>query len=723
MTSLLARLGQVESRIAQTSIWRSGKRKRESSSGGGGGVCWTCRAQRTRGYADDALRIPSGSYLFPPRSEIEEVDKPYQRPTKGWRFGRAQLTHKNDERSDSEGFKTSTSLDDVHLKADQRESAQDLLWESFEGLEDASESADATNAAIGTDDFKVDTQAPAYAQHRDSLLLTLDYAAVLPGAVAASSSDVIARCLLAASSANDLNFLRAIPQEMFSQIILCLEPANSVDSIVSTHLEVSGALAKHFGIMSLQAIAWDYSQLLSEVLGIRKSAGIGLTIGDIAVLLRSARDLGNRRLAIRVWHRMQEDGVQPDVDCWNNYMGAVTFNQQLDADSRYKHRVTTFNTMARKVEAPGRAFRAYRTGGGGVKDRVMSLFPKMLQSGAVANEESFRIVITAAAREGDLATVKAVLRRVWGIDVDAVLQPPSADGADTPVPKDMELDSPLYPTSNLLFTLAHAFSINNAIPHALRLVDFVARQYSLTISPEVWSHLFEWTFVLALPRSGTDRKDTVRNDVGTLPKQSLQALWTTMTGPPYDIQPTIGMINRMVRNLQTLNAPERMLPLMERGRKMYMTSYLDARAKLAQLQDIATDRVSHGEAEKRRQEFEVAELVRKRDLFWCKRWVRLMLSTLNKRSSEDVSLRILPAFLLEWEGLCPQIVKYEIAGGQIEITMHGAASRQMNKKSVQARRVRNSQVLETVPRIVGEDWFKPHVGEQRMEVDNGAHSA
>jgi hypothetical protein len=121
----------------------------------------------------------------------------------------------------------------------------------------------------------------------------------------------------------------------------------------------------------------------------------------------------------------------------------------------------------------------------------------MVESGVPGNEETFCLMITAMGREGDLDSIANILKRVWQIDVEALL---AADETSVPSARSYPEDSPFYPSNKLLFTLAHAYGTNNNIPLALRLVDYVSSQYSLPIPIpiEVWNELFQWTYVLSL---------------------------------------------------------------------------------------------------------------------------------------------------------------------------------------------------------------------------------
>lgn len=741
MTSLLARLGHLETRTTAQTLWSSGKRKR------GDWVCRECRArkvlQQRRGYGDDSLRLPVDQSLFPPRElkEEDEKDRTFRSVPAGRERARAQVAHRDRwgyspgdgtvrrRAQADDGFAEHDASSGIGQDDDRtasQESSQDMLWERFEQVEDegatAEDDVDGVRAPTRdiTDEFGVDTGGQAFSLHaeRDASLLHLDYAARLHEALLRREMDLTARCLFAASQANDLDFIRSIDSATFSEILNVVEPANSIDRLASAHLEISGAMAKQLGIASMHKIAWEHSQVVSEIVAIRRSAGIKPTRSDYAVLLRSARDLGNRRMAHHLWRKLQEDGHVPDIACYNYYMAVVIFDRVHNASSRHKLRIIPFHMLARKAARPGAAFLSYRTGTGGVKEKVMYIFGQMLKNGVIADEESFRVVIMAAAREGELSAVKSVLRKVWNVDVDALLA--GKDEAEI-LPKQLPKDSPLYPTSKLLFAIAHAFGINNDIPTALRLVDFVARHYNLPIEQEVWSQLFEWTFVLACTRTGAkSRVDGTKK--GQLPLQSVLNLWETMTGAPYFVQPTMGMYNRLIKNLFYRDMSPAVVEKMEEGRQIYLQSIakakslwtqLRAEVKLAQHRTPDQEGPASTSLEHLRSEWEHADLLRKRNHFWLRRWLRLLLATLRKRALYDTSgdwaLRHIPRMLWEWRVFTPTVVRYETAGGQLEITMR--TQEELGEHAVRGASSRFAQrgVLRRVPRWVGQGWLREGV--------------
>jgi len=693
-------------------------------------MCRECRVNRTnqqkRGYANDDSVVRFDQSLFPPRDANASEEKSYRRVS--WpNTSKTQLTQQDrwGRKKDDSEVRSIIAEDDDDATGDsatateegwsnrdsdrtaKHEFTQDALWERFEQVEE-----DATKEVTG--DFAVDPTAETFALHaeRDLSLLDIDYATILPQALERRETDMTARCLFAASRANDLDFIRSIDEATFSTVLNVMKPANSIDTLASAHLEISAAMARQLGVASMHKVAYEYSSVLSEIVAIRRSAGIKLTLGDYAVLLKSARDLGNNTVARTLWNKMQIDGMEPDIECWNHYLANVVFSKLHSAGSRFQSRVIPFHMMARRAARPGTQFFNYRTGVGGVKDKVLGAFGHMLRSGVIANEESFRVVITAAAREGEVATVKSVLRKVWGIDVDAIRS--GQDEAEMTA-KELPRTSPLYPTTKLLFTLAHAFGINNDVPTALRLVDFVARRYDLTIDHATWAQLFEWTFVLSSVRSGARSKiDQIRT--GQLPLQSVMSLWETMTGPPYFIRPTMGMYNRLVKNLFYRDMSPTVVEKMEEGRQLYVQSIEHAYKLWRQLRDdlVLAERnpTLVDSLEKLRSEWETADLFRKRNLFWCKRWLRLLLATLRSSihfdplSSGDLSLRQIPRLLWEWRDFAPTHVSYETLGGIVEFEIRTQEEIDANAVKRARFRARQQELLDRVPRYVGHLWLR-----------------
>ncbi|KAI7547564.1 hypothetical protein KC331_g4944 [Hortaea werneckii] len=550
------------------------------------------------------------------------------------------------------------SDEDFHsriVRPEDDEAAENVLWQRFESIENQT-AMDDEKAAASVPLTYADTAASS----SSSSEAPLDYLNVLPIAIAHESHHLIARCLRTALHHHDFAWIRSLPEPTFTQILTLLSPSRTLGRHIETHTSISPALTTRLHITPLHEIASEYSELLGNLVQIRwsqstdHSSVVPVTLPQYNLLLRSAATLGNRSLALRIWKRMTtqtdhqsfQDAVVPDVESYNALMSAVTFNRQLNAPTRYRNRVIPFHMHARNPEVVrevdrGAGFKGYsvspsassggRAGGGGVglegvKGRILRMLQGLLGQGVKANEETWRVVILAAAREGDLGTVEKVIARVWGVEVGRIgkeeegeEENPAKEGGNggntaaskkkTPKGGNAEgkesnpdnfipypSTSPLHPTPALLTALAHAYGINNALPTALKLVDHFSRSYSVSIPHATWSELLEWTFVLSVPRTGK-KAQFDGTKTGQLPLSAVGNLWGVMTarnmttttrtegevgggesegmgegGKGYNVQPDMRMYDYLVKNLILREMGPEVLRRMEEGRTLYTHS-------------------------------------------------------------------------------------------------------------------------------------------------------
>ena len=584
------------------------------------------------------------------------------------------------------------------------------LWERFE-----SESAETVDARP-REQAEVDDEAQDASIPADSLL-EVDYKNDLRHALGRKAPDLVTRCLFAAAQAHDMDFLGSIPAPVFSRILQLLEPSQFVAKLGNAHIELSTAMAGKMNIAPMREVAFEYNKTLLRVLKDRRMTGHLPTIEDYTLLLRSARSLGSHKMATIVWRSLLKDGLRPNTQCFNYYMASIVWNGVHSAGSRQKVRVIPFNMLARSATYRSSRHMNYRIGDGGVKEDTMKAFGEMLAFGAVADHESFQTLITACARDGDIETVKAILQRVWGINVQAIM-----DGKDesTITPKTFSDHSPIRPQPSLLFALAHAFGINNDVASALRVVDFVARHYDLEITSETWAQLFEWTYVLA-----EKRHPEAAENVGKIPIGSVLSLWNTMTGAPYFIKPTLGMYSRLIGNLTDRAWTSKIIEVMHEALPLHVAddqAANNARRRLAAA--IKRGNSDDGSIEVARQEWEYTRLICRRNNFWLRRWVRQVLTSLNIRNVFDGGkerfLDMLPQFLWDWRPYAPKEVRYETASGFVEIEFH--AEHDTNRRAaVYEMHVEQLQILrDKSRRYVGDDWAldwkePERNAEQRME--------
>jgi hypothetical protein len=510
----------------------------------------------------------------------------------------------------------------------------------------------------------------------------INYEIWLPIAIEDGDADKVARCLYTAQNCLDYDFVNGISEATFTDILHVLEPRNNVENLSQAYSSVSHDMAKQMGLIPVNKLMVEYSLLLQEIVTQRRQSGHPLVADQYFILLRSAQDLGDSRLATRLLEEMQEDGVQPDVETYNAYLGSFVWAGWNNATARHAERVINVNMLARDQKRKDMPFANYHIGSpGGIKEKAMEILTVMLDRGLDANEKTYCSIITAAAREGEVDTVQSILRTAWDIDVQKIMEL-TPGHADLPRAKALPIDSEQYPTSKLLWTLAHAFCINNDIPKALRLIDYVSREYDLAISEETWSVLLEWTFVMARRRHGTAARDDRKT--GQLPQASVQTLFNTMTTAPYFVQPTMGMYNHLVVSMYLREWTTKMLEIMEHAMSLKAESK-DARdAAWSHLRCFLTQQ----EKGQRylpppsvvRRRYQTAKVIDSRNSLWMKRWVRLFFASMEHFHRRHKAGRTyanfhaftfgtVPRMLLEWREFAGARVKYDLPTGVLEIEL------------------------------------------------------
>ncbi|KAK4952308.1 hypothetical protein LTR66_013749, partial [Elasticomyces elasticus] len=581
MTALFNRLGALESRCASSIRPSIGVKRRRN-----GWECAECRAKRSfhdtgkgefrSGRIRRDLATPAQSGVFPHDVEGRPGEKVSRRLAA---FGRVNLADQKGNvalqtTAPTSGYTDSDKealweQDRIYLDLPTEIDQQPYAPDAFHPQEAQSDDLASTQAQPPEPGHSLESRQQRILRWQEELALT--YKHELKAGLQRQEADRVLRAFLAA--AQDHDFIKSIPSTTFSQILHLIRPAAFVSSI----RDVSATFRHRIPRMLQQPVHHslvDYVSVVQDVVNIRRAAGGTLNIADYTSLLACTCAVGDGSAAKSIWTDMQEDGIIPDTACYNLYMGAIVHNGEHLGRVQKKLRVIKFHKSARSVSRLGSGFTGYRIGEKGIKQTTIDIFNEMLRHEAIADQDSFICVMTAAGREGDLATVKAVLRKVWLVDVDALMS--GTDEQEFAPHVQLGRTSPLYPSSRLLFTIAHVFGINNDIPTALRVVDYVSRLYSISISRNTWAQLFEWTFVLAVPRYGSS---ALRwgHKTGQLPKQSVLNLWHTMTSPPYNIKPTIVMYDQLLRNLTYRSHMRKMLDFMEEGRGLYRSSIKAAR--------------------------------------------------------------------------------------------------------------------------------------------------
>lgn len=488
-----------------------------------------------------------------------------------------------------------------------------------------------------------------------------------------------------------ISVLTKLPSNSFTELLRCLDPKQFIDRYKLLHMEVSPKMTTILGladVMNQDGVYTFFKMFLDNLNMILEIRHLFYepVASDYKYLLKCARAIGNRRAAHVIWDDFTEASIRAqykergsdkvemklDVESYNNYLGIMCWHDIMKPHQRYRLRFIPQNVIPRSWATAPYTLSGHSIGQAGIKLRATQLFRQMVNAGLSGNEETFCLMMVSLGREGDLAGVASILKRVWGIDVQELMA--SNDIAMNAGTK-YSADSPFYPTTNLLFTIAHVYGINNSLPTALRLVDFVSRRYSIPILNDVWNELLNWTFVLSVKHKRSVKSasrtgiDTKANAVGALPKEAVLNLWNTMVSEPYNVKPTMEMYNRLIINLSYRQLWGEMQVFMEEALHLYRRDCLKLYQRLT-LRNLAMSgpRPSQSLQGLRNRDTSFIALRVARNKEYVRRWVECLLKYGSKslRGNEEFVTRSVPKIIDEWFTFLKKTVRYDVQSGKVQ---------------------------------------------------------
>ncbi len=477
-------------------------------------------------------------------------------------------------------------------------------------------------------------------------------------------------------ASQDPGYMKSLPSTTFVEILEVLHPRHFVADFKHIYKDLHPNQVEAFRTAEFHNISAAYTSKIREIIARRLHAGRDLEIEEWRSLLQWVAYVGDGVTALDIWIDMVNCKIRPDLICYNFYFMARCWSGASFPLERHRQRVIPKTLQLRQLRETGQShlqrLRGFQVGPGGLKDEITRMFAVMVNRGIMADAKTFGLLMTALSREGDLQGVKSVLKKVWEIDVDKILE-----GDQVPVkPRNLSTESPLYPTTDTLYAIAHIYGSNNELPTALRLVDFVSRKYSIAIPPEVWDELLEWAHVLSSPRRALRREDGTSQ--GQLPLKSVESLWNTMVSAPYNIRPDMRMYNHYCSNLFKRQMLHAMLHQMRAGLALYRvqaTEYAELRRLHAMSSAECSEQPNwrdHTKIELSHQKIALGALTEYRNFLMVSRWFRLLLGGRRWGGGSDRVMiwerQELPNAVREFWHFRPRpVIHYHIATGIVEI--------------------------------------------------------
>ncbi|KAE8444934.1 hypothetical protein EG329_014061 [Mollisiaceae sp. DMI_Dod_QoI] len=531
--------------------------------------------------------------------------------------------------------------------------------------------------------------------------------------------------------------LVSAPPPTFSEILRCIDPKHFIDPYAQVFREISSVSTHLLGGENVLG-SEDYYEFCSaflsqagRIMDARRQRW-PLTVSDYKYLLKCAKSVGHAKAAEKIWKTMttppranQGQPVVPDAEAFNHFLAVKCWQDKMNPKQRYRLRVIEENFTPRSWLIPPHTLNSHRVGvPGGIKAQASRLFRQMVELGVTGNEETFCLMIVALGRESDMPGIASILNRVWNIDIEAIM---TKDDADVPPPTAYSQRSPFFPSSHLLYSIAHAYGSNNDISTALRLLDYVSRNYSISIPLNVWNELLQWTAILSVRKRLVRKKDGLEKDTGRdtgqLPSEAVSNLWQTMTSEPYNVKPTIQMYNRLMTNLLERQRYGEMQWRMEEARKV-----LKDEIRVLGRKEAAFIAVS-GRNNKSLVEARARDLIYTRFRAWrnrqyVKRWVRLLISRGSRslENNDKWSQQNIPKIVHDWIVFLPNRVKYPSSSGEVSF-WSGTNSVKKWRAGMLARRARQQAKTMAMWKEVDDFADEPVLGENEADVQQSESAA
>lgn len=530
-----------------------------------------------------------------------------------------------------------------------------------------------------------------------------------------------------------------LPGSSFAEAFRMVSPNYYIEPYKRLHRYFHPAIIHGKGFKNLREIFSDFKEMLNSIVKQRLAAGRPLGLAEYTHLLSCASSMGDEAMARNVWKTMQEAGVEPSTECYNFYMASHVWHGALFSKEKFNLRLTQWNYVNRAAENQPPGYRGVRTGFGGTRDVIFELFKDMTTRGRQTNVITYVHLMTAACREGDMASVYKILKTVWNIDVDGLRE--HGEGPHLQPVTKYSRTSQLHPTNELFFCIAHVFGSNNDILMGLQLVDYVSRHYNTFIPHSAWQELFEWTFVLSQKRF---KERVAENTVGYVSPLLIDDIFQTMTSAPYNVSPQMLNWNLLAKSAFIRQNLRKMLSAMQGGLGIFIRS-LRARDRVGRtlvrqqllvapssskykkmmlsrghvpLNDEDVDhkpQSSFSSPSSTIDEYETSHLTLSkikaframddililkhlevaRDATLLERWVRLvMIGRRWKRNVVQWELQLLPAFIEEWRPFMPARPLYFCTAGLIvfeEVGMWKGGRRERPESALEVTKLNQLQ--------------------------------
>ncbi|KAI0378720.1 hypothetical protein F5Y04DRAFT_261451 [Hypomontagnella monticulosa] len=244
----------------------------------------------------------------------------------------------------------------------------------------------------------------------------------------------------------------------------------------------------------------------------------------------------------------------------------------------------------------------------------------------------------------------------------------------------------IRPTVRLMEAIVETYGSNGEIAIAFQLVDFISTTYGIPIPSSIWRELLEWTYIMTCPPAST-----AWGYAGMSSKISshsaIEAIWSTMTSAPYNIEPEFEQYDIIIRNLLARHHFSKVIPLIREATNFYDAQCQEYTEAVLEYVQVVRDGLGAGASLHR---YEKARFKKAKMHYDIQKWCGKFLAGVRSYSIDNpLTTAVVPDFIHEFRPYIPNPAKYRTSTGYVNL--HDPSRETMDRK--------NSRIIVEMPKL------------------------
>ncbi|KAI1742111.1 mitochondrial ATPase expression-domain-containing protein [Xylaria scruposa] len=403
---------------------------------------------------------------------------------------------------------------------------------------------------------------------------------------------------------------------------------------VSSDIFGAGAIWKH--LISGPARTWQNSEMYTEYIKARFLTEPLYTNYQKTTRMVTPRNLHRSRLYISESRKRRLDHLRMRVRLRRHRLGL-------------SKEVSHVEELMRKLRSQGPAVRLFR---GVVGTQYL-------------DENIMCALMIALGRSGSLRFIGTeILQSYFGIRTPHPF--PAESEAEWARTLNFRSGTPrITPTVRLMRAVVETYGSNAEIGVAVQLVEYLSNTYKISVPPDVWQDLLEWTHIMSTPPASF-AWETAELHFKIPSPEAVEKIWDAMTSSPYNLIPTFKNYDLLIRSLIS-RCSDDLTPVLLHMRKaiaLYDEQCRHYEAAVFEYTQHLRDGVASSTVTL---DFERARFKKQRMWYDISTWCRMILKRIPSSKESPIPYPLIPGFIQEFRPFLKNPVEYETPTGHVSL--------------------------------------------------------